>query len=88
MNKMYFIGYDLNSPGQKYSELTDIIIKNFGSRAKPLESTWLVITNKTAEQIYKLLVSVLDKNDRILIMETNPENRAGYLDKEIIDWLK
>lgn len=82
---VYLITYDLNRPGQNYESLYKAI-KSYGSWAKPLESTWLIDTREKANQISDRLRPHIDKNDSLLVTEIG-NDRAGWLSKEIWNWL-
>lgn len=47
---VYAISYDLNSPGQNYQNLYEEI-KSFGGYWHYLDSTWLVSTRLSANQM-------------------------------------
>ena len=63
----YMIGYDLNSPGQDYTSLIDAIKGLSGTRWHHLDSTWLVVTTKSAKKIRDQLEPHLDDNDELLV---------------------
>jgi len=74
------ISYDLNSPGQKYSKVFEII-KEFGSYIKLQESFWLVRTSLTPNEMTDKLLTVIDENDNLFICELN-KNYQGNTSKE------
>lgn len=45
------ISYDLVGPHRDYEAVKDHIMNTYGTRAKPLESVWLVKTSKPAAEI-------------------------------------
>lgn len=82
------INYDLNKPGQNYSDLYQKI-KSLGSAwCHPLESTWIVKTNMTYEQVRDSLKSVIDKNDKLLVIDLKGNAAWHGLDSECSQWLK
>jgi len=83
---VYLISYDLYRPAQDYEGLISDI-KSIGPWAKMLKSAWLVDSKLTASQIYDHVVKHLDKNDRIMVNEFT-SNHRGYLNQDIVDWLK
>ncbi|WP_431220561.1 hypothetical protein [Leifsonia xyli] len=84
----YLITYDLNSPGQKYEKLSEKI-KAYGTYVKLMESTWMVSGySLTAQGIYDNLSPVLDKNDNIFVVNVSGQDRQGWLDQEIWDWIR
>jgi hypothetical protein len=82
------INYDLDSPGQKYSDLIEKI-KSLGAWARPCKSSWLVKTNLSAQQVADSLKPFLDSNDKLLVnkFDTAKGSYAGWLDKDVIAWL-
>lgn len=86
MNKAYAISYDLRAPGRNYDGLFEAIKKS--SRWwHYLESTWLIITNETPDQVWDRLEGKIDKNDYLLIIEVR-DNTQGWLPKEAWDWIR
>ena len=82
---IYAINYDLNQPGQNYDELHEAI-KGCGDWWHYLDSTWLVDTNLTAQEVWNKLSPHTDKNDSILIIGINRDN-AGWLPQKAWDWI-
>ena len=67
MNKI-LIGYKLNSPGKIYRPLYDYV-ESFEKREKGLRSQWIVWTDKTASRVMDELVSLVDSNDQIFVID-------------------
>lgn len=63
---IYNISYDLSAPDRNYEPLY-AEIKKLGSCARPLKSTWLVDSQLTEIQIRDRLISVIDRNDHLLV---------------------
>lgn len=82
---IYSINYDLNRPGQNYSELHDAI-KGCGSWWHYLDSNWLVDTSLNAKEIWEKLSSHADKNDNVLIVGIS-RDYSGWLPQEAWDWI-
>jgi len=79
---VYKISYALSEPGQKYDKLRKLIIGISNDLwVYPLDSTYIIKSDKTSKEIYNFLSSVLDNNDKILITEIT-KNYSGYLDKD------
>ncbi|MCX8819277.1 hypothetical protein [Vibrio parahaemolyticus] len=83
--KAYSITYDLKSPNRNYSGLYDAI-KATGKWWHYLESTWLVVTDETPQQIWTRLQPSVDNDDNLLIIEVK-NNAQGWLPKEAWDWI-
>ena len=67
----YLISYDLDKPGQDYTDLIDAI-KKLGDH-KVLFSEWLVKCNYSASQIHDYLRKFMDGNDRLLVVGLSGE---------------
>ena len=79
---LYWIGYDLDKPGQDY---TDLIrrLKELGAK-RILKSDWLLPHNKTTPvAIRDDLGRFLDANDRVLVSEQ--KNNAAWRNLLISD---
>jgi hypothetical protein len=83
---MKVIVYDLNTPGQKYDELSKAI-KALGDWAHPLDSTWFIRTSLSNSQIYDRLKPYLDPNDSLLVFETNESTVIGQANTQVVDWM-
>ena len=81
----FSINYDLKGPGRDYTELYDAI-KASGKWWHYLDSTWIVVTNEDAQQIWTRLASTIDKNDYLLVIEVL-DNVKGWLPKDAWNWI-
>lgn len=64
---VYIVSYDLNAPGQDYSDLIAAIKKyNF---CYSLKSAYFIDTSDTAASVRDNLMRYLDKNDVLYVME-------------------
>lgn len=84
---VYMIGYDLNRPGQNYPDLIDAL-KTYSTRWHCLDSTWLVKTTKSAEQIRDELTPHIDTGDELLVATLTGESAWHGFDKNCADWLR
>lgn len=73
----YLISYDLNAPEQDYPAIIRAI-ETYEIRCKILKSQWLVLSNKTADEIVKHLSRFIDSNDELFVCEVNA-NCCGQL---------
>lgn len=83
--KVYSVSYDLNKPGQEYTALYDELKKS-KSWWHHLDSTWLIYTSETAQQLFDRLHQHIDSNDYILIIEVK-KNYRGWLPKDAWTWI-
>lgn len=82
------VGYDLNAPGQNYSDLIEHI-KSVGAWWHHLDSTWLVKTVKTASQLRDELAPFLDAGDELLVLDITGDSWATRgIAKSGNEWLR
>lgn len=67
----YIISYDLRNT-RDYESLYNEI-KSYGKWARITESTWAVVTNKSAVRIRDDLSRVVDNDDRIFVVKSGVE---------------
>lgn len=84
----YIIGYDLNKSGQDYEELITAIKSISGTWWHHLDSTWIVVTSKTAVQIRDLLLSHIDTNDELLVAKLSGEAAWYGINEKGSNWLR
>lgn len=81
------ITYDLHRPHQNYTGLIEDI-KNLGSWCHYLESTWIVITSLSPEQVTDKLKGSLDGNDAMLVLDITGDAYSGWLTEKAWDWIR
>lgn len=89
MAQFYIVSYDLKVPGRDYTSLYDAI-KSYGEWQHPLESTWILFTSDTADQISSKLRAEgnMDNRDLLFVCALKIEDRQGWLDKDVWNWIK
>ena len=90
MTKTLLIAYDLNG-GETSSEYQRLIkaIKDLGTQAKPLESTFLVVSSNTVSTIRDHLSKFIDSNDELLILDVSDDNWASKgINADVTKWMK
>jgi len=65
--KAILIAYDLYKSGQQWPTLDDLIKKTFPQHWRCLQSTWLVGTDLSPDQVKARLSRALDDNDELLV---------------------
>ena len=85
MKRIYNISYDLNKTGKDYQGLYKEL-KNTYEWNHPLDSTWLLFTAESPNQIWDRVRSHIDKDDNILIAEITT-NYSGWLPKDVWTWI-
>ena len=83
---VYCVSYDLNKTGQKYNALIEEL-KESPSWWHYLDSTWLIYTSETADQLSARLLKHTDQNDRLLIIKVVREYQ-GWLTEEAWEWIR
>lgn len=81
------IGYDLNKLGQDYDTLIEKI-KSIGAWWHCLDSTWIVKSNYSCEQIRDFLKQFIDTNDELLVVKLAGVGAWNGFSKECSDWLR
>lgn len=85
---VYNISYDLHAPSQRYDKLHELIMRiSNGKWSHTLDSTYIIQSFNSAEQIYNSLLPALDRNDRIFICEIT-QNYYGQLKTEQWTYIK
>jgi len=82
---VYLITYDLNKVGQDYNELYNAI-KKTGTWWHYLDSTWLVQTALSSNQIFESIKHAIDNNDSVLIVKITTDH-SGWLPQEAWNWI-
>ena len=82
---VYSVSYDLHRPGQNYTGLIDELKKS-RNWWHYLESTWLIVTNETASQLWDRLSQHVDANDSVLVIVVR-NDKGGWLPKDAWDWI-
>ncbi|MFA6463622.1 MAG: hypothetical protein WCV55_01295 [Candidatus Paceibacterota bacterium] len=82
------IKYELNKPNKDYTKLYEGI-KGLGDwvRDPLLHSAWFVSTNQTALQAADILKFHIDADDRIFITRLHSNEYAGWMNKDIWNWI-
>jgi hypothetical protein len=87
---IYMIGYDLHAKqGKTYKELIEAIKKVGTTHWHWLESTWLVVTTKTAAEIRdELWNHMRSDDDRLLVVQYAPPYAAWVgISGDCASWL-
>ena len=83
--RVLLITYELKTVGRNYTPLYEAL-KVQGVWSHYLESTWLIQTTKSPQEVYTAIVGNITTSDRLFII---PVVRPyfGYMPKEVWDWL-
>lgn len=87
--KTFLISYDLINKTQfDYSRLIEYI-KTYGSWAKPLESFWLIKTDKLVSVVRDEIKAKVSSGDKIIVMDVTGVNwGTSSISGEVTDWMK
>lgn len=84
--KKYLITYDLNKPGKDYSSLYNSI-KSLGPWWHYLDSTWIIKSEMSANDISRRLVPSIDSADRLLVVKIDEADSQGWLTPDAWKWI-
>ena len=76
--KNYLISYDLHATGRDYSRLI-AAIQTYANARQLLQSLWFVHSAKSSVEIRDHLLSTIDQNDELIIVEIARGNSAWCL---------
>lgn len=88
--KTFFVSYDLGIPETHadYKVLASRIKLLYSSWARPVKSVWIIKSNKDAGKIRDEIKSVLDSNDKLIIIEVSRNWGTYNISKEVTSWMK
>lgn len=84
------ISYDLGLP-ETISDYHILIeyIKSYSYWAKPLQSVWLIRTNKSTAQVRDEIKLRIDNNDKVLVIDITNKPWASFnISKEVTGWMQ
>lgn len=85
---VYHISYDLRKPGKDYSKLYETI-KSAGSNwCHPLDSTWYIVSNLSAEAVRDKLTTVMDSSDSVIVTNATAPGAWFNLSNDVSEWLQ
>lgn len=84
---VYQISYDLVSTTADYTAWYDKL-KSLGEAIPALQSTWLLSTESTAEQITDALSPLTKPGDRFLVSRIETSKYNGWHNKTTWDWIR
>jgi hypothetical protein len=88
--KTYLISYDLGVPEahSDYIILSDHIKSLYLTWARPVKSVWVIKSIKSAGEIRDEIKTVLDSNDKLIVVELSKTWGTYNISKDITDWMK
>lgn len=83
----YLVSYDLSAPGRNYDELI-AHLKSYGTYSHALESTWVIVTDKSSNEVRDAATKYLDANDKLLVLKLSGAGSWRGLRASTTEWLK
>jgi len=84
---LILISYDLTRGTQDdYNDLYRALKRNGWWHY--LESTWIIPTNESPEDVWERLKPFFDNDDRVIIVDITEKSRQGWLPKRAWQWLR
>ena len=83
---VYVVSYDLRKPGKDYKGLSDELQRS-PNWWHYLDSTWLIATSDSADELYNRLIPHLDEGDSILVIQAGSD-KQGWLPKDAWTWIQ
>lgn len=71
--RTFLIAYEIARPGEARTSMAEAIMSLGDAWARPLDTVWMVRTNRPAEDIETCLTPLLGENDGLMVQETRGE---------------
>ena len=81
------VNYDLKQPGRNYADVEEYI-KAHGAWAHPLESLWLIRTEKGVAQVRDEIKQHVHPQDRVLIVNVTGDAWATNWSGKATEWIR
>jgi hypothetical protein len=72
----FVVAYDLKAPGKDYAPVHEYL-KSSGTSWHAQGSVWVVVIDATAQQIRDKLKTLVDGNDRVMVIRVDGSNWAS-----------
>lgn len=85
---LYIVTYELKSKEKDYDSFFQIF-RDMGANAiQCMKDTWLISTDKSNEELFKIMKKESGEGDGLLIGGTNRETLSGWVPENVAIWLK
>lgn len=81
------VTYDLHNPGRDYKAIAEVL-ESADSSTHPLESVWIIDTQRTPKTWLEELKAAGDNNDEYFVVRLQESWWSTNLDRSSIAWLK
>lgn len=82
----FLVSYDLKAPGRDYQPVWDYL-KSVGTHWHALGSVWFVVTDLTAQQLRDKIATLIDSNDRVMVVRVDGRNWASTNMANGTEWM-
>ncbi len=88
--KTFLISYDLGVPEthSDYVRLSERLKSLYVTWARPVKSVWIIKSDKDAMIIRDEIKTVLDSNDKLIVVEMSGNWGTYNVNKEVTEWMK
>lgn len=88
--KTFILSYDLGVPEthSDYIRLFNHIKSFYSSWSRPVKSVWIIKSDNNAGQIRDQIKTILDLNDKLIVIEVSKNWGTYNISKEVTDWMK
>jgi len=83
---MYLVSYDLKGGDSADYSTLYAEFEKFDDCKRCLQSSWLVVTNKSASEVRDLLRAQMREHDLIVVVPYG-ENRSSWIPSDVVDWI-
>jgi hypothetical protein len=81
------VSYDLIAPGRNYDSLHKFLKSQY-AWAKPLESFYILKTDRSAEQFRNDVLPYVDRNDKVFVIDVTGDTAAWQnMPNEMAVWI-
>lgn len=84
----YVVGYDLFKKAEKDYTTLFQAIQALGANWRLLDSTWIVVSPLSSQQIRDTLLGHIHSDDKLLVVKTGKEAAWYGFPSQYNDWLK
>ncbi|MFA8389051.1 hypothetical protein ACEPUD_02875 [Burkholderia ubonensis] len=85
----FIVGYDLTRKGSHdYTNLIETLKHSFVNWWHHLDSTWVIVTSKSAQQVRDILRAHMHPDDELLVVQSNGTGAWTGFKQAGSDWLR
>lgn len=85
---LLFISYQFNNSDKDYNPFYESI-KNLGNKWwHYIDTAWIIQTDRSIDQCNQILISFLESEDRLFIVDISGAKYDGWLPSKAWEWIK